>query len=110
MGEPTLDFESFKRSLNDPHPPLVTNMALRALWYDANGRDTSAHRAAASEGSMSCAGVRAYLHRKAGDESEARIWYWRSGQSQWEGTAASEWLDIVQTIMAEFPVASAYGA
>jgi hypothetical protein len=52
--------------------------------------------------------VRAYLFRKAGDENNARLWYWRAGAPQWEDSLQSEWEDIVKGILAERPVASAY--
>lgn len=110
MAEPTLDLESFRGSLRAPGPPGAANMALRALWFDAKGRPESAHRAAHFEESPSCQRVRAYLLRKKGRNREARMAYWRAGVRPWEGDDASEWLDIVQTLLAEFPVASAYGA
>lgn len=110
MAEPMFDFAAFEKSLGDSHPPLAANTALRALWHDANDRNESAHRAAHAEDSLSCMRVRAYLYRKEGKTSEARIAYWKAGVSPWEGTSQSEWLDIAQSICIEFPVASAYGA
>ena len=55
-----------------------------------------------------CQRVRAYLHRKAGDRREAQLWYWRCGATPWAGSTASEWEDIVQTILANRVVANAY--
>lgn len=110
MAEPTLDLAAFERSLSDPRPPAVADCALRALWYDAKGQAQSARRAAESEDGSSCARVRAYLHRKAGEDGKARVWYWKAGVAPWEGPLEAEWRDIVQTLLVQFPVHSAYGA
>lgn len=110
MSEPTLDLQAFIASLGAPAPPLEANMALRALWYDANGRDKSAQRAAASEDGLNCLRVRGYLFRKSGETSKARVAYWKAGVNPWEGSSEEEWRDILQAILTEFPVASAYGA
>jgi len=102
------DYDRFLASLADAAPPAGLEPALRALWHDANGRTDSALRAAASDHGHLGLRVRAYLHRKAGDEDEARLWYWRSGAPRWEGSAESEWEDIVRTVLADRVVRDAY--
>jgi hypothetical protein len=110
MAEPTLDLASFEHSLEQDRPPMQANMALRALWYDAKGVVESAIRAADSDQGLATLRVRAYLYRKAGEHSKTRVAYWKAGAAPWEGSTESEWRDIVQSILVEFPVASAYGA
>jgi hypothetical protein len=104
-----MDYEQFLQSLADAAPPADTELALRALWYDANERPESAVRVAeSSDSDHFCKRVRAYLYRKAGDENNAQLWYWRSGATRWTGSTQSEWEDIVQTIITDRVVANAY--
>jgi len=103
-----MSYEHFLDSLTDAEPPDDVELALRALWYDANGRADSAMRAAASASDHTCKRVRAYLHRKAGDAEQATLWYYRCGAAPWTGSTQSEWEDIVHTVMADRVVASAY--
>ncbi len=110
MSEPTMDMEAFVASLDAATPPIEANMALRALWYDANGKDASALRAAEADDGLNSQRVRGYLYRKAGNAGKARIAYWKAGVKPWDGSLDDEWRDILQAIMTEFPVASAYGA
>ena len=90
MAEPTLDLASFEHSLEQDRPPMQA--------------------AADSDQGLATLRVRAYLYRKAGEHSKTRVAYWKAGAAPWEGSTESEWRDIVQSILVEFPVASAYGA
>lgn len=103
-----MSYRQFLDSLTDPEPSADIEPALRALWYDANGRAESAMRAAAADSGHTCKRVRAYLYRKAGDAGQAQLWYYRSGAAPWTGTTQSEWEDIVQTVLADRVVANAY--
>lgn len=101
-------FERFVETLALPEPPPELELALRALWFDANGRAGSALRAATCDSSHAGLRVRAYLHRKAGDDAEAELWYFRSGAPPWTGSLRAEWEDIVKTVLADRVVANAY--
>jgi hypothetical protein len=103
-----MGYETLLQTLADPAPPAELELPLKALWYDANDRPQSAWRAAEADDGHFGKRVRAYLCRKAGDERNARLWYWRSGASPWTGSPQSEWEDIVRTVLAERVVASAY--
>jgi hypothetical protein len=103
-----MSYEQFLQSLADSAPPADAELALRALWFDANNRPESATRAAQSDTSHFCQRVRAYLYRKAGDSNNAQLWYWRSGATRWTDSSQSEWEDIVKTILAERVVTNAY--
>lgn len=103
-----MEYEEFLQSLSDSAPPPGAEMALRALWFDANDRTESAIRTAEFDASFFCQRVRAYLFRKAGDSNNAQLWYWRSGATRWTDSAHSEWEDIVKSILAERVVTNAY--
>lgn len=103
-----MSYEQFLQSLSDPRPPVELEVALRALWHDANDRADSAMRIAEYDESHFCMRVRAYLYRKAGDENNAQLWYWRSGATRWTDSPRSEWEDIVQSILTERVVSNAY--
>ena len=103
-----MSYEQFLQSLAEPAPPVDAEMALRALWFDANNRAESAVRAAQFDSSHFCQRVRAYLYRKAGEDNNAQLYYWRAGATRWAGSTQSEWEDIVQTILAERVVTNAY--
>ena len=103
-----VDYESFMRSLADRAPPLEANIAMRALWYDANDAADSAMRAAMSDESHMCLRVRAYLCRKSGAEQETRRWYWRCGIDPWTAPLEAEWEDILRNILVEVVVERAY--
>lgn len=103
-----MDFDQFVRSLDQPAPPIEANVALRALWYDANGRDASAMRAANSDDNYATMRVRAYLHRKHGDQRAAQRAYWQAGVEPWVGTHQAEWEDIARAVMIETIVERSY--
>lgn len=76
----------------DGLPPL-----LAALWHDATGDWERAHEIAQSVNDRSGAHVHAYLHRKEGDEGNARYWYAQAGRGfpgvpldeEWDQLASS---------------------
>jgi hypothetical protein len=104
----TTSYEQFLATLSEAAPPPDLEPALRALWYDANGRADSALRAAMNDPGHLGLRVCAYLHRKAGRAEEARLWYFRSGAAPWQGSPGSEWQDIVHTVLTERVVRDAY--
>lgn len=103
-----MDYEAFLRSLDDPAPPPDLELALRSLWYAANDRPDSALRAAQADPGHLGKRLQAHLCRRAGDERNARLWYWRSGASPWQGSLGSEWEDLVRTVLLERVVINAY--
>lgn len=101
-------YQEFVASLNGEQPPVDLDGVLRALWYDARGETPSAHRAAHATHSHAALRVRAYLARKEGDVNAARRWYLRAGARFWAGTLASEWEDILCSVLVERVVEQAY--
>ena len=74
-------------------PPLL------ALWWDARGDWAAAHEAAQAGEDAGSAWVHAYLHRKEGDESNARYWYRRANVTPATGALEAEWRAIVEALL-----------
>ena len=108
MAKATLDFSQFQRSLRDERPPDACVPALRALWHDATGNTDRAFEIACRFEDNDSARVRAYLHRKRGESTQATIWYWKAGVRPGDGNLEDEWRDIVQSILTQDIVMSAY--
>ena len=72
--------EEFKSTLSENHPPKDWSEALRALWFDAKGNWESSHDIAQEIHSTMGSWIHAYLHRKEGDQWNARYWYDRAGK------------------------------
>lgn len=90
-----MDVERFKLAALPKDAPL----ALQALWHDAHDDWDAAHTASQDDDSLEGAWVHAYLHRKEGDEANARYWYNRAGQSFTTVSLAQEWAEITQTLL-----------
>jgi hypothetical protein len=94
-----MDFTTFKHSLNLPQPPTELSPLLRALWHDAKGHWERAHEIAQGTDSAAAAHLHAYLHRKEGDEPNARYWYRRAGQPFPELSLDEEWESMLRTFL-----------
>jgi hypothetical protein len=69
------------------------------MWHDAHGDWDQAHRLAQDDNTADGAWVHAYLHRREGDEDNARYWYQRAGRPEASGTSEAEWTCIVQHLL-----------
>jgi hypothetical protein len=96
-----MTLSEFKTSLQKSEPPRGINTLLQALWHDAKEDWHMAHNLAqeieTSEGSW----IHAYLHRKEGDESNARYWYSRAGRKFPKSSLSEEWEEIASTLIAD---------
>ncbi|WP_349351391.1 MULTISPECIES: hypothetical protein [unclassified Flagellimonas] len=72
--------EAFEATLDQTAPPEEWPEALQSLWFDANGDWESSHNIAQDLQSTMGSWIHAYLHRKEGDEWNARYWYDRAGK------------------------------
>ncbi|MGH6892135.1 MAG: hypothetical protein ACREEP_07745 [Dongiaceae bacterium] len=96
-----MKFPEFRSSLSQAAPPASLHPALQSLWWDAKGDWKAAHECAqADEGDPSCDWVHAYLHRKEGDNSNARYWYRRAGKPAAANALDDEWRAIVEALIA----------
>ncbi len=76
--------------------------ALQAMWYDKTGDWDKAHQIVQDASDAHSAWVHAYLHRKEGDDSNARYWYKRSRQPEFKGALSQEWEQIVSGLLLSF--------
>ncbi|KAB2853125.1 MAG: hypothetical protein F9K41_14015 [Sphingopyxis terrae] len=78
----------------DLAPPLV------ALWRDAKGDWSLAHKCVDTRDDADGMWVHAYLHRKEGDLSNARYWYARAGRPPASGSLEVEFAAILAALLA----------
>ena len=96
-----MQLTDFKTLLKDDAPNASWHPLLQAMWWDANEDWDRAHQIAQDHHTRLGSLVHAYLHRKEGDESNAKYWYRQSGYSVFQGTLEEEWDTIVQTLLIE---------
>lgn len=94
-----MSLEDFQHSLMGDTPPTDLSHALLGLWWDAKGDWTSAHESAQQDEGLEGARVHAYLHRKEGDEDNARYWYGRAGKPFCRESFEAEWLSIAKALL-----------
>jgi hypothetical protein len=63
----------------------------KALYYDKQGDWHKAHTLVDSLAGKKAARIHAYLHRKEGDEWNARYWYNRADAEFFDGSLEEEW-------------------
>ena len=71
--------QEFLDSLDQDTSPAGLSPCLRALWYDAKGEWQKAHEIVQQVDDLMAARIHAYLHRKEGDDWNARYWHRRAG-------------------------------
>jgi hypothetical protein len=96
-----MSIDEFKASLERSAPPAHLSIPLQALWWDGRGNWEKAHDALQADASQSSAWVHAYLHRKEGDNSNARYWYNRAARAVSTLGLEAEWQEISQALLAE---------
>jgi hypothetical protein len=79
--------------------PDFLPLVLQALWYEKKGNWDKAHQIVQNASDVDSAWVHAYLHRKEGDDSNARYWYRRSSQAEFKGELSQEWEQIVSDLL-----------
>jgi len=96
-----MNINEFKESLSQDKPPANLNAYLRSLWLDANNDWDSAHAVIQDIEDKKAAWIHAYLHRKEGDNGNARYWYNRAGKEMPQVSLDEEWGAIVSTLLQE---------
>ena len=93
-------FDQFESSLGSEQPPDNLSPYLLALWHDKRGAWDTAHMTVQDIGTKIASCIHAYLHRKEGDESNARYWYGQAGESFPSGqTLDEEWRGLVERLL-----------
>jgi hypothetical protein len=97
-----MTLEEFRQSVkNDSRPPAGSSELLSALWWDARGDWTEAHRIAQNIGSGEGSRIHAYLHRKEGDPDNARYWYRRAGRAECTESLEAEWESLATEFLGD---------
>lgn len=76
-----MNSQEFIASLKLDKCPQQLHPCLQALWYDARGDWNTAHEIVQRMDDAAAARIHAYLHRKEGDDWNARYWHRRAGTS-----------------------------
>jgi hypothetical protein len=71
----------------------------QALETDRSGDWEKAHEMVQDLSSKEAAWIHAYLHRKEGDDWNARYWYSRADQPFFEGSLEDEWSHIYEQLV-----------
>ena len=96
----TLTLDRFAATLADPAPPGNLAAPLAALWWAGRGDWDRAHARAQDEAGRDAAWVHAHLHRREGDETNARYWYARAGRPAATGALDEEWRAMAAALLA----------
>ena len=95
-----MHYEDFMASLDHDGCPSGLDPRLQALWYDAKGEWDTAHEIVAQLNDVTAARVHAYLHRKEGDDWNARYWHRRAGSTFPEKLSLhEEWSSLLQELV-----------
>lgn len=95
-----MTIEAFEASLTGSEPPTELSAYLKALWQDGAGDWDQAHKIVQDIETEQASAIHAYLHRKEGDESNARYWYDRASRSFPTGkTLEEEWKALVNEFL-----------
>ena len=93
--------QEFMDSLGQDTSPAGLSPCLRALWYDAKGEWHKAHEIVQQVDDVVAARIHAYLHRKEGDDWNARYWHRRAGSAFPENMSLQEEWDSLLREIAE---------
>lgn len=94
-----MEFENFINTLSHETPPSSVSPYLQALWYDAKGDWDKAHDIVQDIHSNTGSWIHAYLHRKEGDNGNARYWYSMAGKPFPSISQEEEWKTIVKALL-----------
>jgi hypothetical protein len=96
-----MDYESFRKSIEEKKMPVGMSVCLQAMWYDANGDWRQAHSMVDDLEDTTACWVHAYLHRKEPDIWNADYWYRRAGKKRPDISLDEEWGNIVTTLLSQ---------
>jgi hypothetical protein len=72
----------------------IHNILQQALEYDQEGNWKAAHDLVDGLAGKEAAHIHAYLHRKEGDDWNARYWYNKAGEPFFDGSLGEEWKQL----------------
>ncbi|MEK7830752.1 MAG: hypothetical protein AAB401_06665 [Acidobacteriota bacterium] len=91
-----MTFEAYEVSLTGADPPAGLSPYLNSLWLERLGDWDKAHKIVQDIETAEASAIHAYLHRKEGDEGNARYWYGQADRAFPTGkTLDDEWKSLV---------------
>lgn len=95
-----MTYAEFIESLQRPQVPADLSPYLTALWHERRNDWNQAHEMVQEIETATAARVHAYLHRREGDDSNARYWYGRAGHSfPSDQTLDEEWESLARELL-----------
>ncbi|MCC6290333.1 MAG: hypothetical protein IT249_20850 [Chitinophagaceae bacterium] len=94
-----MEFENFINTLSNETPPVSVSVYVQALWYEGKGDWEKAHDIVQDIHDSTGSWIHAYLHRKEGDNGNARYWYSMAGKSFPSMPLQQEWEAMVKTLL-----------
>lgn len=94
-----MSYSEFLETLKNEIPYKDWPEALKSMWYDAKGNWKASHDIAEKLNGSLGSWIHAYLHRKEGDDWNARYWYRQAGKSFPITTLEEEHQEIVEFIL-----------
>jgi len=94
-----MNINEFMESLSQNKPPVDLSAYLRSLWLDAKNDWEGTHTVIQDMEDKTGAWIHAYLHRKEGDNGNARYWYNRAGKEMPKLSLDEEWKKIVIALL-----------
>jgi len=91
--------DEFRAAVKQAEPPNGLAAPVCALWWDAKGDWSRAHRMVDDLSTPDAMAVHAYLHRKEGVEWNADYWYSRAGRKYHRATLEEEWQALVEGLL-----------
>lgn len=96
-----MTYEEFESTLLGKQPPAGLSPYLSALWYEKRGDWDSGHETVQDLSDKNAAWIHAYLHRREGDEGNARYWYSQAGKTfPSDKSLDEEWDSLVRAFLA----------
>ena len=83
-------------------PPNSWSDELSSLWWEAKGNWRKAHNLIDAKESRTANRIHAYLHRKEGDDWNARYWYHRANQLMPNTSLEEEFITLVNDILENY--------
>lgn len=93
------NYTAFLETLDNSKPSLDWPETLRALWWDAKGNWNASHHIAQDIPNEIGNWIHAYLHRKEGDEFNARYWYRRANRTFPKKSLEEEHRELVEYVL-----------
>jgi hypothetical protein len=93
-------YREFIDSLDQDDCAMGAEPCLQALWYEAKGEWDTAHEIVQQLDDAMAARIHAYLHRKQGDDWNARYWHRRAGSVLPERMSLEEeWNSLLRELL-----------